>query len=169
MSFSNLLIHCWEKSIISGWVMMFCWMRDWWMEYMWGGIGYDLGVSELVLMTIIWRYFLQMAFLNSQRILLKWLLWSIYKQREFERGKVFWETDMGLIPVGLSLRKVMYKSQCVGMCVNASVFELSVYDFIPIYFEWTEINTSWMRSLISNSFNTFVEKNVWVISFPISV
>ena len=49
---------------------------------------------------------------------------------------------MGLIPVGLSLRKVMYKSQCVGMCVNASVFELSVYDFIPIYFEWTEINTS---------------------------
>jgi len=41
------------------------------MEYMWGGIGSDVGVSELVLITIIWRYFLQMAFLNSQRILLK--------------------------------------------------------------------------------------------------
>ena len=41
------------------------------MEYMCGGIGSDEGVSELVLITIIWRYFLQMAFLNSQRILLK--------------------------------------------------------------------------------------------------
>ena len=41
------------------------------MEYMWGGIGSDVEVSELVLMNIIWRYFLQMAFLNSQRILLK--------------------------------------------------------------------------------------------------
>ena len=27
---------------------------------------------------------------------------------------------MGLIPVGLSLRKVIYKSKCVGMCVSAS-------------------------------------------------
>ena len=56
---------------------------------MWGGIGSDVGVSELVLMSIIWRYFLQMAFLNSQRILLNGLLRSIYKQREFEWGKIF--------------------------------------------------------------------------------
>jgi len=33
------------------------------MKYMRGGIGSDEWVSELVLITIIWRYFLQMAFL----------------------------------------------------------------------------------------------------------
>ena len=169
MSFSTFLIHCWEQVIISGWVMMFCWMRDWWMEYMWGGIGSDEGVSELVLITIIWRYFLQMAFLNSQKILLKWLLWSIYKQREFERGKNFWEIDMGLIPVGLSLRKVMYKSQCFGMCVTASVFELSVYDFLPINFQWFEIYPSSIWGFINYFFDAFVINDVWIVSFPISV
>ena len=37
---------------------------------------------------------------------------------------------MGLIPVGLSLRKVMYKSQCFGMCVSGSV---SLVTSIPVF------------------------------------
>ena len=39
---------------------------------------------------------------------------------------------MGLIPVGLSLRKVMYKSQCVGMCVTASHLSWSFVGFLKI-------------------------------------
>ena len=103
MSFSSFLIHCWEQVIISGWVMMFCWMRDWWMEYMWSGIGSDVGVSELVLMSIIWVeiYFfgnMGKAF-NGKGILLKWLLWSIYKKWNFDREKFFgnltWDSFVG--------------------------------------------------------------------------
>ena len=56
---------------------------------------------------------------------------------------------MGLIPVGLSLRKVMHKSQSVGMCVSASVSIvtslilqhksiLDVFFFVPVLdpFSW---------------------------------
>jgi hypothetical protein len=42
---------------------------------------------------------------------------------------------MGLIPRGLSLRKVMYKSHRVRMCVSASVLKSPVDDSIPINFQ----------------------------------
>ena len=35
-------------------------------------------------------------------------------------------------------------------------------DLLPIDFERTKINSSYMRSLITNSFHTFVEKNIYI-------
>ena len=51
------------------------------------------------------------------------------------QGINFWKSYMGFNPVGLSLRKVMYKSQRVGMCVSASVLKSPVDDSIPINFQ----------------------------------
>ena len=60
------------------------------MEYMWGGIGSDEWVSELVLMSTIWRYFLQMAFFNSQRILLI-DYYEVFISKENLSGEKFFE------------------------------------------------------------------------------